>query len=73
MSKRYKIFWVIFSLILLILLLPILTLIGLSIIIGVYVQVVKDFINNEFKSDEDDAVGSPEYVAALPEDCEQNY
>ena len=60
MSKRYKIFWVIISLILLILLMPIFTLIGLSIIIGVYVQVVKDFINNEFKSDEDDTENNQE-------------
>lgn len=60
MSKGCKIFWIIISLILLVLLLPIFAMIGLLIIIAVYLRVVKDFLNNEFKTDEGDTEESQE-------------
>ena len=73
MSKSRKIFWSIISLIAFILLLPVLIVVGILITSGVYIQVMKDVLNKEFEEDEEDAVGDPEYVDALPEDCEQNY
>lgn len=67
MSKGCKIFWVVISLILLILLLPVFTVIGLLIIIAVYLQVVKDFLNNEFENDRGDTEESQEDSDDNPE------
>lgn len=53
MNKNHKIFWSIISGLAFVLLLPLIVLICVLITTGIYIQVMKDFLNEEFNRDEE--------------------
>lgn len=68
MSKSRKTFWFIISALAFVLLLPLIILIGVLITAGIYIQVMKDFLNEEFNQDEEDTGKSSDNFEPTAED-----
>lgn len=68
MSKSHKTFWFIISALAFVLLLPLIILIGVLIATGIYIQIMKDFLNEEFNQGEEDTGESSDNFEPTAED-----